>query len=123
MKGLGTNRNRHLSESCEPPSGHPEALYSHKTCTIPRSPYLLSPTMDHYGTMDPHLYPSANQGSLPPECMLPLNNQLSNSSTFPGFTTTPTTSLTSPHLETASGGLAQGPWAPPCHWDRVWAWA
>ncbi|XP_010785622.1 disks large-associated protein 4 isoform X5 [Notothenia coriiceps] len=83
MKGLGTNRNRHLSESCEPPSGHPEALYSHKTCTIPRSPYLLSPTMDHYGTMDPHLYPSANQGSLPPECMLPLNNQLSNSSTFP----------------------------------------
>ncbi|KAK5934306.1 hypothetical protein CgunFtcFv8_014716 [Champsocephalus gunnari] len=83
MKGLGTNRNRHLSESCEPPSGHPEALYSHKTCTIPRSPYLLSPTMDHYGTMDPHLYASANQGSLPPECMLPLNNQLSNSSTFP----------------------------------------
>ncbi|XP_029288017.1 disks large-associated protein 4 isoform X1 [Cottoperca gobio] len=83
MKGLGTNRNRHLSESCEPPPGHPEALYSHKTCTLPRSPYLLSPTMDHYGTMDPHLYPSANPGSLPPECMLPLNNQLSNSSTFP----------------------------------------
>uniref|UniRef100_A0A3B4VMW0 DLG associated protein 4 n=1 Tax=Seriola dumerili TaxID=41447 RepID=A0A3B4VMW0_SERDU len=63
MKGLGTNRNRHL--------------------TLPRSPYLLSPTMDHYGTMDPHLYPSANPGSFPPDCMLPLNNQLSNSSTFP----------------------------------------
>uniref|UniRef100_A0A3Q1FWZ5 Discs, large (Drosophila) homolog-associated protein 4b n=1 Tax=Acanthochromis polyacanthus TaxID=80966 RepID=A0A3Q1FWZ5_9TELE len=63
MKGLGTNRNRHL--------------------TLPRSPYLLSPTMDHYGTMDPHLYPSAAPGSLPPDCMLPLNNQLSNSSTFP----------------------------------------
>ncbi|XP_068576494.1 disks large-associated protein 4 isoform X5 [Cebidichthys violaceus] len=83
MKGLGTNRNRHLSESCEPSSGHPEALYSQKTSTLPRSPYLLSPTMDHYGTMDPHLYPSANPGSLPPDCMLPLNNQLSNSSTFP----------------------------------------
>ncbi|XP_059184420.1 disks large-associated protein 4 [Centropristis striata] len=83
MKGLGTNRNRHLSDSCEPSSGHPEALYSQKTSTLPRSPYLLSPTMDHYGTMDPHLYPSAHQSSLPPECMLPLNNQLSNSSTFP----------------------------------------
>ncbi|XP_049436059.1 disks large-associated protein 4 isoform X4 [Epinephelus fuscoguttatus] len=83
MKGLGTNRNRHLSDSCEPSPGHTEALYSQKTSTLPRSPYLLSPTMDHYGTMDPHLYPSSNPGSLPPECMLPLNNQLSNSSTFP----------------------------------------
>ncbi|XP_071350183.1 disks large-associated protein 4 isoform X2 [Trachinotus anak] len=83
MKGLGTNRNRHLSDSCDPSSGHPEALYPQKTSTLPRSPYLLSPTMDHYGTMDPHLYPSANPGSFPPDCMLPLNNQLSNSSTFP----------------------------------------
>ncbi|XP_069366349.1 disks large-associated protein 4 isoform X5 [Paralichthys olivaceus] len=83
MKGLGTNRNRHLSESCDPSSGHPEALYPHKTSTLPRSPYLLSPSMDHYGTMDPHLYPSANPDSFPPDCMLPLNNQLSNSSTFP----------------------------------------
>uniref|UniRef100_A0A667XKF0 DLG associated protein 4 n=1 Tax=Myripristis murdjan TaxID=586833 RepID=A0A667XKF0_9TELE len=83
MKGLGTNRNRHLSDSCEPSSGPPDALYSQKTGTLPRSPYLLSPTMDHYGTMDPHHYPSANPGSLPPDCMLPLNNQLSNSSTFP----------------------------------------
>lgn len=82
MKGLGTNRNRHLSDSCEPPSGHPEALYQ-RTSTLPRSPYLLSPTMDHYGAMDPHLYQPANPGSLPPDCMLPLNNQLSNSSTFP----------------------------------------
>lgn len=83
MKGLGTNRNRHLSDSCEPPSGHPESLYPQRTSTLPRSPYLLSPTMDHYGTMDPQLYQSAAQGSLPPDCMLPLNNQLSNSSTFP----------------------------------------
>ncbi|XP_028262859.1 disks large-associated protein 4 isoform X2 [Parambassis ranga] len=83
MKGLGTNRNRHLSDSCDPSSIHSEALYPQKTSTLPRSPYLLSPTMDPYGTMDPHLYPSANPGSLPPDCMLPLNNQLSNSSTFP----------------------------------------
>uniref|UniRef100_A0A672ZHT2 Discs, large (Drosophila) homolog-associated protein 4b n=1 Tax=Sphaeramia orbicularis TaxID=375764 RepID=A0A672ZHT2_9TELE len=62
MKGLGTNRNRHLSDSCDPSSGHPEALYPQKTSTLPRSPYLLSPTMDHYGTMDPHHYPSANPG-------------------------------------------------------------
>ncbi|MEQ2217940.1 hypothetical protein XENOCAPTIV_026637 [Xenoophorus captivus] len=41
--------------------------------------------MDHYGTMDPHLYPSANPGSLPADCMLSLNNQLSNSSTFPNI--------------------------------------
>ncbi|KAM4741528.1 disks large-associated protein 4 isoform 2-T3 [Anableps anableps] len=85
MKGLGTNRNRHLSDSCDPSLNHPEVLYHQKTSTLPRSPYLLSPTMDHYGTMDPHLYPSANPGSLPADCMLPLNNQLSNSSTFPSI--------------------------------------
>nr|XP_057910313.1 disks large-associated protein 4 isoform X2 [Doryrhamphus excisus] len=83
MKGLGTSHSRHLSDSCDPSSGHVEALYPQKTSTMPRSPYLLSPTMDHYGTMDPHLYTSAAPGSLPAECLLPLNNQLSNSSTFP----------------------------------------
>ncbi|XP_056128903.1 disks large-associated protein 4 isoform X2 [Lampris incognitus] len=82
MKGLGANRNRHLSESYEP-ANPSEALYPHQTSTLPRSPYLLSPTMDHYDTMDPHHYPSANPGSLPSDCMLQLNNQLSNSSTFP----------------------------------------
>uniref|UniRef100_A0A1A7WHA6 Discs, largehomolog-associated protein 4 n=1 Tax=Iconisemion striatum TaxID=60296 RepID=A0A1A7WHA6_9TELE len=85
MKGLGTNRNRHLSESCDPSTGHPEVMYSQKTSTLPRSPYLLTPAMDHYGTMDPHLYSSANPHSLPADCMLPLNNQLSNSSTFPSI--------------------------------------
>ncbi|XP_058487346.1 disks large-associated protein 4 isoform X2 [Solea solea] len=85
MKGMGTNRNRHLSDSCDPSLGHPEALYPQKTSTLPRSPYLLSPTMDHYGTMDPHLYPSTNPASFPPDCMLPLNNQLSNSNTFSGI--------------------------------------
>lgn len=83
MKGLGTSHTRHLSDSRDPSAGHLEALYPQKTSTMPRSPYLLSPTLDQYGTMDPHLYPSANPGSLPPECLLPLNNQLSNSSTFP----------------------------------------
>lgn len=82
MKGLGTNRSKHLSD--EPSSGHPEALYPQRTSTLPRSPYLLSPTMDHYSIMDPHLY-QGNPGSLPSDCMLPLNNQLSNSSTFPGI--------------------------------------
>ncbi|XP_038821683.1 disks large-associated protein 4-like [Salvelinus namaycush] len=87
MKGLGANRNR--SDSCDPTHGPPEPLYPHQASTLPRSPYLLSPTsMDHYGTMDPHHYnPSVdhhyNQGSLPPDYSLPLNNQLSNSSTFP----------------------------------------
>ncbi|KAM9757786.1 disks large-associated protein 4 isoform 3-T6 [Menidia menidia] len=85
MKGLGTNRNRHLSDSCDPSTGHSEALYPQKTSTLPRSPYLLSPTMEHYGSMDPHLYPQAHPGSLPADCMLSLNNQLSNSSTFPGI--------------------------------------
>ncbi|KAG9353009.1 hypothetical protein JZ751_017585 [Albula glossodonta] len=77
MKGLGANRSRHLSESCDPSSGLPEPLYPQPPVP-PRSPYLLSPTMDHYGTMDPHHFPTST-----PDCMLPLNNQLSNSSTFP----------------------------------------
>lgn len=85
MKGLGTNRNRHLSDSCEPSIGHSEALYPQKISTLPRSPYLLSATMDHYGPMDPRLYPPVNPGSLPADCMLPLNNQMSNSSTFPSI--------------------------------------
>ncbi|XP_075870486.1 disks large-associated protein 4 isoform X2 [Nelusetta ayraudi] len=84
MKGLGTHRSKHLADPCEPSSGHPEALYQQRTSTLPRSPYLLSPTMEHYGIMDPHLY-QGNPGSLPSDCMLPLNNQLSNSSTFPGI--------------------------------------
>uniref|UniRef100_A0A4W5JHX0 DLG associated protein 4 n=1 Tax=Hucho hucho TaxID=62062 RepID=A0A4W5JHX0_9TELE len=76
MKGLGAKRNRHLSDSCDPTQGPPEPLYSHQASTLPRSPYLLSPTsMDHYA--------HHNQGSLAPDYSLPLNNQLSNSSTFP----------------------------------------
>ncbi|KAL4623632.1 disks large-associated protein 4-like [Arapaima gigas] len=82
MKGLGANRSRHLSDSCDPPPlGPPEAMYP--LATDPRSPYLLSPTVDHYGTLDPNSFPPPSPSSLPPECMLPLNNQISNSSTFP----------------------------------------
>ncbi|XP_029103602.1 disks large-associated protein 4-like isoform X3 [Scleropages formosus] len=81
MKGLGASRTWHLSESCDPSAGSLEPLYP--TGSLPRSPYLLSPTMDHYGTMDPHHFPSSNPGVLTPDCLLPLNNQISNSSTFP----------------------------------------
>lgn len=83
MKGLGANRNRHLSDSCDPSLGHPESLYPRGNSALLRGPYLLNPTMDHYGTMEPHLYQTSNPGSLPPDCLLALNNQLTNSSTFP----------------------------------------
>uniref|UniRef100_H3DMZ3 DLG associated protein 4 n=1 Tax=Tetraodon nigroviridis TaxID=99883 RepID=H3DMZ3_TETNG len=83
MKGLGANRNRHLSDSCDPSPVHPDSLYPQRNSALLRSPYLLSPTMDHYGTMEPHLYQTTNPGSLPPDCLLALNNQLTNSSTFP----------------------------------------
>ncbi|XP_077458581.1 disks large-associated protein 4 isoform X2 [Stigmatopora argus] len=108
MKGLGTSHTRHRSDSCEPPSGHFEVLYPQKTSSIPRSPYLLNPRMDQYGTMDPHLYPPANPGSLPPECLLPLNNQLSNSSTFPRIHyNSYDTADYSPHVE-GIGGIRPG---------------
>uniref|UniRef100_A0A3B4BIF4 Discs, large (Drosophila) homolog-associated protein 4b n=1 Tax=Periophthalmus magnuspinnatus TaxID=409849 RepID=A0A3B4BIF4_9GOBI len=87
MKGLGVNRNRLLSDSCDPSSSHHrEALYPPKntmssSSTLPRSPYLLTPApMDRYGTMDPHLYSASA-----PDCVL--NNQMPNSSTFPGLRT------------------------------------
>ncbi|XP_015268864.1 PREDICTED: disks large-associated protein 4 isoform X4 [Gekko japonicus] len=71
MKGLGDNRSRHLSDNLDSPQ---ESLYA----TQDRNPYLLSPT-DSY-TMDPR-FPTPN--SLHSDCLLPLNNQISNSSTFP----------------------------------------
>ncbi|XP_048354769.1 disks large-associated protein 4 isoform X2 [Sphaerodactylus townsendi] len=71
MKGLGDNRSRHLSDNLDSPQ---DSLYS----TQDRNPYLLSPT-DSY-TMDPR-FPTPN--SLHSDCLLPLNNQISNSSTFP----------------------------------------
>ncbi|KAJ7999641.1 hypothetical protein DPEC_G00196520 [Dallia pectoralis] len=89
MKGLGANRHRHLSDSCDPTQGPLEPLYPHPASTLPRSPYLLSPAgMDHYGTMDPRHYNPGmdlhqNQGTLPQDYANTLNNQMSNSSTFP----------------------------------------
>ncbi|XP_025061168.1 disks large-associated protein 4-like isoform X2 [Alligator sinensis] len=71
MKGLGDNRSRHLSDNLDSPQ---DSLYA----TQDRNPYLLSPT-DSY-TMDPR-FPAPN--SLHGDCLLPLNNQISNSSTFP----------------------------------------
>ncbi|KAJ3601814.1 hypothetical protein NHX12_029578 [Muraenolepis orangiensis] len=127
MRGLGANRHRHLSDSCDPALGHPEAMYPHQTGTLPRSPYLLSAApVDHYGTMDPHLYPSAGPLSLPPDCMLPLNNQLTNSSTFPRLHYDNSYDQSDfPRRGTTSGGSARGRWAPPWGWGRwapPWGW-
>ncbi|XP_064861489.1 disks large-associated protein 4-like [Oncorhynchus nerka] len=81
MKGLGVNRSRHLSDSCEPSGAPKKPLYP--LTSDAHGPFLLSPTMNHYGTLDPHqLYQGPNPQSLPSECLLPLN-QMSNSSTFP----------------------------------------
>ncbi|KFO79475.1 Disks large-associated protein 4 [Cuculus canorus] len=71
MKGLGDNRSRHLSENLDSPQ---DSLYAPQD----RNPYLLSPT-DSF-TMDPR-FPAQN--TLHGDCLLPLNNQISNSSTFP----------------------------------------
>ncbi|XP_055787665.1 disks large-associated protein 4-like isoform X2 [Salvelinus fontinalis] len=81
MKGLGPNRSRHLSDSCEPSGAPKKPLYP--LTSDAHGLFLLSPTMNHYGTLDPHqLYQGPNPQSLPSECLLPLN-QMSNSSTFP----------------------------------------
>nr|XP_033819828.1 disks large-associated protein 4 isoform X1 [Geotrypetes seraphini] len=71
MKGLGDNRARHLSENLDSPQ---DSLYA----TQDRSPYLLSPT-DTYG-VDARF---STTNSIHGECVLPLNNQISTSSTFP----------------------------------------
>uniref|UniRef100_U3KE33 Uncharacterized protein n=1 Tax=Ficedula albicollis TaxID=59894 RepID=U3KE33_FICAL len=71
MKGLGDNRSRHLSENLDSPQ---DSLYAPQD----RNPYLLSPT-DSF-TMDPR-FPA--QSAVHGDCLLPLNNQISNSSTFP----------------------------------------
>ncbi|XP_034551705.1 disks large-associated protein 4 isoform X2 [Notolabrus celidotus] len=82
MKGLGANRSRHLSDSCEPAGCTQKPL-----CPLtsdPHSSFLLSPTINHYGTLDPHLhqYPPTSPTSLTPDCLLPFS-QISSSSTFP----------------------------------------
>ncbi|XP_022531421.1 disks large-associated protein 4 isoform X1 [Astyanax mexicanus] len=86
MKGYTPQRSRHLSD-CEPPRSpaHLDPLYPPSaSSTLSRTPYLLPGAMDHYGVLDPHHFsPAPSPGGLPPDCLLPLNNQLSSSSTFP----------------------------------------
>lgn len=80
MKGIGANRSRHLSDSCEPAGCQQKTL-----CPLdPNRSFLLSPTINHYGTLDPHLHQCTptSPTSLTPDCLLPFN-QMSNSSTFP----------------------------------------
>uniref|UniRef100_A0A4W6F215 DLG associated protein 4 n=1 Tax=Lates calcarifer TaxID=8187 RepID=A0A4W6F215_LATCA len=82
MKGLGANRSRHLSDSCEPAGCQQKPL-----CPLtsdPHSSFLLSPTINHYGTLDPHLHQCTptSPSALTPDCLLPFS-QMSNSSTFP----------------------------------------
>ncbi|XP_066527182.1 disks large-associated protein 4 [Hoplias malabaricus] len=90
MKSLGANRSRHLSDSCGPTTVPQEPI-----CPLtpdPHTTYLLSPTINHYGTLDPHMqhFPPTSPVpvspmALQPDCLLPLNNQLTASNTFPRF--------------------------------------
>ncbi|XP_044153257.1 disks large-associated protein 4 isoform X1 [Bufo gargarizans] len=70
MKGLGDTRSRHLSGNLD---SHSDTLYVQQE----RTPYLISSTEAY--PPEPR-YPD---NSLHPDCLYPLNNQLSNSSTFP----------------------------------------
>ncbi|XP_063742546.1 disks large-associated protein 4 [Eleginops maclovinus] len=85
MKGLGANRSRHLSDSCEPAGCPQKPLYP--LTSDPHSPFLLSPTINHYGTLDHHLHQCSptsptSPNAMTPDCLLPFT-QISNSSTFP----------------------------------------
>ncbi|XP_063311730.1 disks large-associated protein 4 isoform X1 [Pelobates fuscus] len=70
MKGLGDTRGRHLSGNLD---SHPDSLYVSQE----RTPYLISSTESY----PPE--PRYSDNSLHPDCLYPLNNQLTNSSTFP----------------------------------------
>ncbi|XP_059416979.1 disks large-associated protein 4-like isoform X3 [Carassius carassius] len=86
MKGYTPQRTRNVSD-CEPLRSprHLDPLYPPSTSsTLSHTPFLLPAAMDHYGALDPHHFsPSPSPGGLPPDCLMPLNNQLSSSSTFP----------------------------------------
>ncbi|XP_072305265.1 disks large-associated protein 4 isoform X3 [Eucyclogobius newberryi] len=109
MKGLGANRSRHLSDSCEPPGCTQKAL-------CPLSPdthgtFLLSPTLNHYGTLDPHLHqcPPTSPPNLTPDCLLQFG-PMSNSNTFPRlhFTTQGDQSECSQACMGGAGTMGQG---------------
>ncbi|XP_077458398.1 disks large-associated protein 4-like isoform X2 [Stigmatopora argus] len=88
MKGLGSNRSRHLSDSYEPAGCPQNPLFP--LTSDPHCSFMLGPTINNYGTLDPHLqqYPTASPTTLTPECLVPFN-QVSNSSTFPRLHFTP----------------------------------
>ncbi|XP_059353713.1 disks large-associated protein 4 isoform X4 [Carassius carassius] len=79
MKGYTPQRTRYLSD-CEPPrSPSPrDPLYPRSAAsTLSHAPFLLPAAMEHYRALDTqHFSPS-------PDCLMPLNSQLSSSSTFP----------------------------------------
>ncbi|XP_060775486.1 disks large-associated protein 4 isoform X2 [Neoarius graeffei] len=87
MKGYTPHRTRHLSD-CDPPHSPSrlDPLYPPSaSSTLSHQPYIVpSSTMDHYGALEPHHFSnSPSSGGLPPDCLMPLNNQLSTSGTFP----------------------------------------
>ncbi|XP_051805247.1 disks large-associated protein 4 isoform X2 [Acanthochromis polyacanthus] len=109
MKGLGANRSRHLSDSCEPAGCQQKPL-----CPLtsdPHSTFLLNPTINHYGTLDPHLHqcPPTSPTALTPDCLLPFS-QMSNSSTFPRLHFTSQTDQVdcSQGRVAGGGGVGQG---------------
>ncbi|XP_044066665.1 disks large-associated protein 4 isoform X3 [Siniperca chuatsi] len=109
MKGLGANRSRHLSDSCEP-AGCPQKPLCPVT-SDPHSAFLLSPTINHYGTLDPHLHQCSptSPTALTPDCLLPFS-QMSNSSTFPRLHFTSQTDQVdcSQACMAGGGGVGQG---------------
>ncbi|XP_071332916.1 disks large-associated protein 4 isoform X1 [Trachinotus anak] len=109
MKGLGANRSRHLSDSCEP-AGCPQKPLCPLT-SDPHSSFLLSPTLNHYGTLDPHLHqcPPTSPTTMTPDCLLPFS-QMSNSSTFPRlhYTSQPDQADYSQGCLPGGGGVGQG---------------
>ncbi|XP_068570107.1 LOW QUALITY PROTEIN: disks large-associated protein 4-like [Cebidichthys violaceus] len=109
MKGLGANRSRHMSDSCEPAGCPQKQLYP--LTSDPHGSFLLSPTINHYGTLDPHLHLCAptSPTNLTPDCLLPFS-QMSNSSTFPRlhFTTQTEQVDCSQACMAGGGGVGQG---------------
>ncbi|XP_061591394.1 disks large-associated protein 4 isoform X2 [Cololabis saira] len=108
MKGLGASRSRHLSDSCEP-AGCPQKPLCPLT-SDPHGSFLLSPTLNHYGTLDPHLHqcPPTSPTGLPPDCLLPFS-QMSSSSTLPRLHFPPQTDqLDYSQVCMTGGGAGQG---------------
>ncbi|XP_035015144.1 disks large-associated protein 4 isoform X3 [Hippoglossus stenolepis] len=106
MKGLGANRSRHLSDSCEPCQQKPLCPLT----SDPHGSFMLSPTINHYGTLDPHLHQCSptSPTTLPPDCLLPFS-QMSNSSTFPRLHfTSQNDQVDCSQACLAGGGVGQG---------------